>query len=241
MRQRVGFARAIVIDPTMLLMDEPFSALDVLTAETLRTDFLDLWTEHQLPIKSVLMVTHNIEEAVLMCDRILVLSLQSRTIAAEIQVPLPHPRDRLDAAFRDIVDEIYSALTARAIELFRSHRDAHGGIAQPLPAASPHQLEALVETLATPPYEGRAELGKLASGLPMRPEELLPVTEALHILEFAEIGEGAVSSTAAGLVFAKMARVDRRKLFAEHLLRFVPLVAHVTRILDERTGHLAPI
>ena len=98
MRQRVGFARALVSDPVVLLMDEPFSALDVLTAETLRTDFLDLWSEHQLPTKVVLMVTHNIEEAVLMCDRILVLASNPGRIAAEIQVPLPQPRDRLDAA-----------------------------------------------------------------------------------------------------------------------------------------------
>src|SRR5262249_20182638 len=74
MRQRVGFARALVVHPNILLMDEPFSALDVLTAETLRTDFLDLWSEGQLPIKGVILVTHNIEEAVLMCDRVLLFS-----------------------------------------------------------------------------------------------------------------------------------------------------------------------
>ena len=107
MRQRVGFARAIVTRPQVLLMDEPFSALDVLTAETLRTDFLDLWIEHQLPTKSVLLVTHNVEEAVLMCDRVLLLSSNPGRIGAEIPIPLQHPRNRLEDEFRSIVEEIY--------------------------------------------------------------------------------------------------------------------------------------
>src|SRR5579871_294603 len=115
MRQRVGLARALVVHPDLLLMDEPFSALDVLTAETLRTDLIDLWSEGKLPVKSVLMVTHNIEEAVLMCDRILVFSANPGRVASELRVPFPHPRNRLDPAFRQLVDDIYGLMTRRPV------------------------------------------------------------------------------------------------------------------------------
>jgi NitT/TauT family transport system ATP-binding protein len=113
MRQRVGLARALVVHPKVLLMDEAFSALDVLTAETLRTDLLDLWCEGRMPISSILMVTHNIEEAVLMSDRILVFASNPGHIRAEIKVDLPMPRSRLDPKFRQLVDDIYALMTSR--------------------------------------------------------------------------------------------------------------------------------
>jgi NitT/TauT family transport system ATP-binding protein len=165
MRQRVGFARAIVTEPIVLLMDEPFSALDVLTAETLRTDFLDLWTGHQLSTKSVLLVTHNIEEAVLMCDRILVLASNPGRIAAEIPVTLPRSRDRLDVAFHNIVDEIYSTLTSRSLESIGAHRQLRGGTAQPLPRVSVNQIIGFIEKFVAAPYAGNAELATITAAL----------------------------------------------------------------------------
>jgi NitT/TauT family transport system ATP-binding protein len=240
MRQRVGFARAIVADPVLLLMDEPFSALDVLTAETLRTDFLDLWIERQLPSRAVLMVTHNIEEAVLMCNRILVLGANPGHIAAEIPVPLPHPRNRLDDTFRRIVDDIYATLTSRLAESIGAQSRIRGGLVQLLPPVSTNRIGGFIETLASAPFGGHAELVKIALALAFEINDLFPVAAALHILEFAELKEGAIKLTAAGRVFAQSGTEERKRLFREHLLRFVPLAAHIRQVLDEREGHRAP-
>jgi NitT/TauT family transport system ATP-binding protein len=240
MRQRVGFARAIVVQPAVLLMDEPFSALDVLTSETLRTDFMDLWVERQLPTKSVLMVTHNIEEAVLMCDRILVLSSNPGRIAAEIPVPLAHPRNRLDEAFHDLVDEFYSILTSRAAESVKAQRLIHGGLVQALPLVGFHLIIAAVEAVAGPPSDGQADLADIGPRLSLGAESLFAVAEALHILEFAELKDGAIKLTASGRVFAQCDDEERKRLFKEHLLRFVPFAAHIRHVLEEREGHTAP-
>jgi len=240
MRQRVGFARAMVIQPTVLLMDEPFSALDVLTAETLRTDFIDLWIEHQLPTKSVILVTHNIEEAALMCDRVLVLSSHPGRIAAEIPVPLSHPRNRLDQEFRNIVEEFYSILTARAAELKKAEGQLRVGFVRPLPALGINRLIGFIEALASPQHQGQAELAKIAHLPSLQVKDVLAVAEALHILEFAELQEGSIKLTAAGRVFAQSGTDERKRLFREHLLRFVPFAAHICRVLQEREGHSAP-
>jgi NitT/TauT family transport system ATP-binding protein len=240
MRQRVGFARAIVIQPAVLLMDEPFSALDVLTAETLRTDFLDLWIERELTTRSVLLVTHNIEEAVMMCDRILVLSSNPGRISAEIPVPLAHPRNRLDEEFQGIVEEFYSILTLRTIESIKAQSRIHGGRAQPLPAVGVNLITGLIERLASPPYEGQSELARLGRSLPLGVKDVFSIAEALHILEFAELKNAGIKLTAAGKVFAQSGAEERKRLFREHLLRFVPLAGHIRHVLDQREGHAAP-
>src|SRR5262249_29605730 len=234
MRQRVGFARAIVVHPDILLMDEPFSALDILTAETLRGDFLDLWCEGQMPIKSVLLVTHNIEEAVLMCDRVLVFASNPGRVAQEITIGLPQPRNRGDIAFRKKVDTIYVAMTEKTGETTRrSHveRFPGTGIATVLPRLSINVLAGLLEAVAAPPYHGRADLPVIASALNMEIDDLFPVAETLQMMRFAEVAQGDIRLTRAGLDFVQKETEDRKRLFAEHLLTYVPLAAHVWRIL----------
>ncbi len=241
MRQRVGLARAIVVDPSLLLMDEPFSALDVLTAETLRTDLLDLWGEGRTPIKSILIVTHNIEEAVLMCDRILVFSSNPGRIAAEIKVDLPQPRDRLDPEFRALVDDIYARMTARAPVASPNEGLFPGtGIAMVLPRVSTNALAGLIEEIHGAPFAGRASMAELADEAQLEVDELFPIAETLQLMRFAEITGGEITLTPAARRYAE-ADVDARKaLFAQALTAHVPLAAHIRHILDERTTHTAP-
>ncbi len=237
MRQRVGFARALVVDPTLLLMDEPFSALDVLTAETLRTDLLDLWTQGRMPIKSVLIVTHNIEEAVFMCDRILVLSSNPGKVVSEIKVPFKHPRNRLDPAFRKLVDDIYAQMTACPA----------GGTARGtlelgswLPSVSTNLMAGLIETLAAAPYNGRADMPDVARSLQLEVDDLFPIAAMLQHLGFADVHQGDMFLTQPGHKFAELGTQERKMMFAEHLLKNVPLAARIRAVLNERPGHRAP-
>ena len=244
MRQRVGFARALVVHPNILLMDEPFSALDVLTAETLRTDFLDLWGEGKLPIKGVVLVTHNIEEAVLMCDRILLFSTNPAHIISEIRVNLRQPRNRLDPQFRQLVEEIYVAMTARTPAKPRiggvAERAPGSNIEMELPRVSANLMSGLIETLAAAPYNGKADLPVLADELHMEVDELFPVSESLQMLHLAEIEGGDIKLTDAGKQFAESSMDDRKKLFQRQLMTYVPLAAHIRRVLQERANHTAP-
>ncbi|WP_323990983.1 nitrate/sulfonate/bicarbonate ABC transporter ATP-binding protein [Nguyenibacter sp. L1] len=245
MRQRVGLARALVVQPDLLLMDEPFSALDVLTAENLRTDLIELWAEGKLPVKSLMLVTHSIEEAVLMCDRILVFSSNPGRVAHEVSIPFAHPRNREDPAFRQVVDRIYALMTRRApivseVELRASEEPQPAAPVQvALPSLPMNAMVGMMETLAADPLNGRADLPLLASRLQLELDDLFPLGESLQLLEFAELEDGDILLTSEGARFVQSTHDERRQILWHSLLHNVPMVRTIRAVLDERPNHRA--
>jgi NitT/TauT family transport system ATP-binding protein len=241
MRQRVGFARALVTNPDILFMDEPFSALDVLTAQNLRTELLELWLQRRIPTRALLMVTHNIEEAVLMADRILVLAPNPGRIRAEVTVPLAHPRAREDKAFLKLVDEIYDIMTTPAPTAPVAQPAAdRASIAYRLPKASIESLGGLIERVASGPDYGRDDLPQLAEDMHLEIDDLFPLTDAAELLDLAEVRAGDITILPAGKAYADGDIQQQKQVFAAQLLQYVPLVAHIQRVLQTRPDHRAP-
>jgi NitT/TauT family transport system ATP-binding protein len=263
MKQRVGFARALVVEPEVLFMDEPFSALDVLTAENLRGELLELWLTKKMPASAIFIVTHNIEEAVMLSDRVMVLGRNPARIRSDFNIRLKHPRDRKSARFVELVDYIYKVMTEPEVEhdLPDAETTAEillptGGLTkdtlkkgapkkqegplrttkyQMLPHARVGGIAGLVELLHD--RGGREDLFRLAEELVMDVEDLLPILEACVMLGFAKLTEGDVQITPQGVIFADADIQQRKVLFRQAALEHITILKQIDSILKRKSDH----
>jgi len=241
MKQRVGFARALAVDPEVLFMDEPFSALDVLTAENLRRELIELWSTKKTSTRSIFLVTHNIEEAVLLADRIVVLGANPATIRANFAVPLAQPRDRKSAAFLLYVDYVYKVMTQPQLQLAPPTPEAIGAKPswQMLPHARPGSIAGLLSLLVD--HGGEEDLYHVAEELLLEIDDLLPIIQAATLLGFATADEGDVKITSAGREFVGADISTRKSLFREAALTHVTLLQKMKSALDARSDHTMPL
>jgi NitT/TauT family transport system ATP-binding protein len=236
MRQRVGFARALVVNPDVLLMDEPFSALDVLTAENLKSDLLALWQEHKTNTNAILLVTHNIDEAVMLADRIIILGSNPGSIQADIEVTIPHPREHESREWRHLVEHIYRLMIQSTNQKIKQHlKERQIGLGYRLPDVEPSELSGLIETISS--FENQVDLPELADELMMDIDDLFPIIETLEILGLAEILGGKIRLKTLGESFYEADLQTRKQIFAERLLETVPLARYIRRVLDEKPGN----
>jgi NitT/TauT family transport system ATP-binding protein len=245
MRQRVGFARALVVEPEVLFMDEPFSALDVLTAENLRSELLELWANKAMPTKAIFIVTHNIEEAVLLADRIIVLGRNPGHIRTDFRVQLAQPRDRKSEPFTQLVDYIYKVLTKpdtapteapdQSGLRVRDQRQMHY---QMLPHARPGGVAGLLELLLD--KGGRDDIYRLADDLAFEIDDLLPIVDAAQLLGFLKIDEGDAAITDSGTEFANSEILRQKELFRDAAIENVLLLRQIRRALESKSDHTVP-
>jgi NitT/TauT family transport system ATP-binding protein len=247
MKQRVGFARALVVEPEVLFMDEPFSALDVLTAENLRSELLELWEDRKMPTRAVFIVTHNIEEAVLLADRVIVLGKNPGRIRADFKVVVPRPREHKDSRFLHTVDYIYTILTQPDVTPAPSPAGT-AAVAQTgtpaartpypmLPHARPGGITGILELLVD--RGGRDDLHHLADDLAFELDDLLPIVEAASMLGFIVVTDGDAEITAEGREFAEADILERKELFRK-AAQNVALIRQITRSLEAKADHSLP-
>ena len=252
MKQRVGFARALVVEPEVLFMDEPFSALDVLTAENLRSELLELWLNKKMPTSAIFIVTHNIEEAVMLADRVMVLGRNPARVRSDFNIRLQHPRDRKSARFIELVDYIYKVMTEPETEHALPDAETTAEIIVPrggfqkqqapirtakyqlLPHARVGGIAGLMELLHD---RGREDLFRLAEELIMDVQDLLPILEACVLLGFVLLREGDVQITPQGVRFADADIQQRKILFREAALEHVTILRQIDSVLRRKSDH----
>ena len=258
MKQRVGFARALVVEPEVLFMDEPFSALDVLTAENLRGELLELWLNKKMPTSAIFIVTHNIEEAVMLADRVMVLGRNPARVRSDFMIRLKHPRERKSARFVELVDYIYKVMTEPEVEHALPDAETTAEIILPAGGLTPDPRKKQEAPLRTARYQmlpharvggiagltellrdrgGREDLFRLSEELVMDVEDLLPILEACVLLGFAWLKEGDVQITPQGIAFADADIQQRKILFRTAALEHVMILKQIDSILKRKSDH----
>ena len=243
MRQRVGFARALAVEPELLCMDEPFSALDVLTAENLRFELLDLWLERKIPTKSILIVTHGIEEAVILADRIIVLGRNPARVRADLTVELPHYRDRKSPEFQALVDRVYKILTHPELE-----PQPPTQATQPLQPPPPMKYERIPQVrigsiaglleLLEDLHE--QDLYRLGQDLQLEVDDILPIVEAAKLMGLVALKEGDISLTSKGREFIAGSIDERKQIFQDQLIANISIVQQIRLLLQAKRNHKLP-
>lgn len=233
MKQRVGFARALVVEPDILLMDEPFSSLDVLTAENLKSDLLELWIGNKIPTKAIVLITHSIEEAVYISDRIIIISKDPGKIVEEIEVKIPHWRDKNSQKFLSLVDRVYTILTGGEIEKEREILRVSKEILI-VPYARVGAITGFVELVAD--LGGRTDLFKIGGELYMDLEDLLPIVEASELLGFTSYKQGDIELTTDGEKFVEADVLKKKEIFREKVLENVFLIKQIVRVLKSKAN-----
>jgi len=231
MRQKVGFARAMAVEPELLCLDEPFSALDVLSAEALRGELMELWLNKKIPTKAILMVTHNIEEAVFMADRIVIMGKDPGHIVTEIAVTLRHPRQRKDTAFQSLVDKVYAAVAGQSKpkEEALGTQPGQPGVTRPLPNSQLNAVAGLLEKLVD--EGGRVDLYRMGGDLVLELDDLLPIVEAGDLLGFIRVHEGDLLLTPLGRAYADATILARKAIIAGRVLR-LPVIGWIYEMLQ---------
>lgn len=238
MKQRVGLARALVVEPEVLLMDEPFSALDVLTADNLRNDLLDLWQSKKSQLKNILMVTHNIEEAASMADRIIIFTHNPGKVHSYLEVTIQHPRWDHEQPMQQLVDEIYSRITeANAAKKAKRAQQKKLDIGYRLPQADIASMVGLLEALVDD-FDGKVvDLAELVELVHLDLDRLLPITEALEILKLASVNEGEIQASYVGQMVAESSILERKNIFARQILDHIPMIQYMVQTIKQSEIH----